>query len=541
MKKNKFKNFKSKAAKSYNNKNFNSEDKINIGNITLAHSNQTFILFGIIDKIFQTPGPTIFYINDGTGVLALKSFQGPGIRAHSEIKEGDIVKVIVKIEEFRDEIEGDIINISVVKEDKKNLILKEIEKIERERISIKPINFLISNDILEKLKPFFIKAATEIRLAIMKNRPIIIRHHNDTDGYSAGFALEKAILPLIERQHLSIKAAWEFYTRAPCAAPFYEIDDSIRDTANSLRNVAKFSNKMPLIIIVDNGSSPEDLLAIKQGKIHGADFIVIDHHFFDKDMITEEVLVHINPFLVKEDGAKFSAGMLCVEVARFINPEVKNIEQIAAMAGFADRVDLTNPEAVNLYLKIAEKNGYTKELLEEISRVIDFVSSKVKFMEAREYIEVIFGEPRNKQKALIELLAPHIKHLELKGLEIAKSCIKIEKINKISLQYLDIEETFPRFGFYPKPGKVIGMIHDYAKEIKKIDALISIGMMDAAIILRATDGANFSIHELIDFIEKKLPIAFVNGGGHKNAGSISFVPHKKNEVLKLLKEFIKSR
>ena len=125
-----------------------------------------------------------------------------------------------------------------------------------------------------------------------------------------------------------MKAPWEYFIRAPSQAPFYEIDDSIRDTANSLRNVAKFSNKMPLIIIADNGSSPEDLMAIRQGKIHGADFIVVDHHGFSKDVITKEVLVHINPFLVGEDGSHYSAGMLCTELARFINPEVQNISQI---------------------------------------------------------------------------------------------------------------------------------------------------------------------------------------------------------------------
>ena len=36
-----------------------------------------------------------------------------------------------------------------------------------------------------------------------------IRHHNDTDGYCSGFALERAIIPLIQKQHSAPKAAWE--------------------------------------------------------------------------------------------------------------------------------------------------------------------------------------------------------------------------------------------------------------------------------------------------------------------------------------------
>ena len=141
------------------------------------------------------------------------------------------------------------------------------------------------------------EAAFQIRLAVIQSRPVIVRHHNDCDGYSSGFALEKAIMPLIIRQHSSLKAPWEYFHRAPCQSPFYEIGDSIRDTANSLRNVAKFSNKMPLIILADNGSCEEDLMAIKQGKVLGSDFIVIDHHGFEEDVISAEVLAHINPFL----------------------------------------------------------------------------------------------------------------------------------------------------------------------------------------------------------------------------------------------------
>jgi len=297
---------------------------------------------------------------------------------------------------------------------------------------------------------------------------------------------------------------------------------------------------MPLIIIADNGSSPEDLIAIKQGKVHGSEFIVVDHHFFDEDVISREVLTHINPFLVGEDGSHFSAGMLCAELARFINPDVKNIEQIPAMAGFADRIDLGNPSVMKDYLKVAETQGYTKELLSDIALVIEYVSSKVRFMEVREYIEVLFGEPRDKQKALVNLMSPYIREMDKKGLKIAQENSKIEKIGNVNLQMISVEETFP-MGFFPKPGRVTGLVHDALQVEKKITSLVTAGIMSSAITMRATDEANFSVHDLIGFIKKKLPESFVEGGGHKNAGSITFIPNKKEKVVELLKEFIRSR
>lgn len=498
------------------------------------------VVSGVIERIFQTGGPTIFTLSDGTGTLSLKGFAGQGVRSYPEINEGDSVKAIIEINEFNGDIEGEIKSIKKLSSEEHKQFLNKIINLQKQRAKVDAIPFLVKSTILDKLKDKMMEAAFQIKLAIIQNRPIIVRHHNDTDGYSAGYSLEHAILPLIEKEHGSDKAGWEFFLRAPSQAPFYEIDDSIRDTALSLRNVAKFSNKMPLVIIADNGSSPEDLFAIKQGKIHGMEFIVIDHHYFDEDVITKEVLVHINPFLVGEDGAKFSAGMLCAELARLINP-LPGLEPIPAIAGLADRIDIANAKVIEDYLNVAKKTGYSKELLINISKVIDFVSAKIRFMEVREYIGVIFGEPRDKQEKLVNLMAPYIINLEQKGLMIAKNNAKLEKIGNTTLQMLDIENTFPSFGFYPKPGKCIGMVHDNLQSEKKVTNLVSVGLMNTAMTMRATDEANFSVHELIKYINDKLPESFVEGGGHKNAGAITFLPNKQGEIIKLLKEFINSR
>ena len=214
---------------------------------------------------------------------------------------------------------------------------------------------------------------------------------------------------------------------------------------------------------------------------------------------------------------------------------------LPAISGLADRVDINNPEIIEEYVKIAKREGYTKELLVNISKVIDFVSAKIRFMEVREYIEVLFGEPRNKQKELVSLLAPYIRELDEKALKIGKSNAKIEKIGKSNLQLLYFEEFFPGFGFFPKPGRITGLLHDNLQYEKKITNLVTIGVMESSVTMRATDESNFSVHELIKFINKKTPDAFAEGGGHKNAGSITFLPNKQKEIIELIKDFVKER
>ncbi|MFB6246624.1 MAG: DHH family phosphoesterase [Candidatus Pacearchaeota archaeon] len=497
---------------------------------------KTLYLEGIIDGVNQTEGPTLFTFEDGTGSFKLEAFLEAGKRAHEEIEEGDVVSAEVKVKEYQGMYEGEILKINKLEGDKKQEVLDTVNEKKRERAQPPQTEFLVKSEILDKLHDRFVKAATEIRMAILENRPIIVRHHNDADGYSSGYTLERAIVPLLKQQHDSEKAAWEFFTRAPCTAPFYEIDDSIRDSSMALRNFAKFSNKMPLVIIADNGSSEEDLMPIQQGKIHGMDFIVIDHHYFEEDVISNETLAHINPHLNGDDGNLMSAGMLCTEIARFINPEVENIFQIPAMAGLADRIG--NEEVMKQYMDIAEKEGYEKEVLGKIEGLIEFVSAKLKFLEAREYIEVLFGEPRDQQKKLVELMAPYIEKLEQTGLEMAKSAVVTEKLGNVNFQTLQVEQDFPGFGFYPKPGRTIGMLQDYSVYDKGMENVITAGILSSAITIRVSDDVNFSIHELLEFLKEQVPEAFIKGGGHKNAGSLNFIPNSKDKVVSKFKEYI---
>jgi len=127
-----------------------------------------------------------------------------------------------------------------------------------------------------------------------------------------------------------------------------------------------------------------------------------------------------------------------------------------------------------------------------------------------------------------------------KGLELARMGAKTEIINKVTLQTILIEETFPGFGFYPKPGKCIGFLHDDIQERKKLTNVVSVGIMNSAATIRATDEANFSVHDLISYIKKNLPESFVSGGGHKNAGAITFLPNKKEKVMIFLRKYIES-
>ena len=51
----------------------------NMKDISILDKGDSFTLTGSIDRVIQTGGPTVFYVNDGTATLALKAFEGAGV------------------------------------------------------------------------------------------------------------------------------------------------------------------------------------------------------------------------------------------------------------------------------------------------------------------------------------------------------------------------------------------------------------------------------------------------------------------------------
>ena len=89
---------------------------------------------------------------------------------------------------------------------------------------VKDMDFLIDSDNLKKLEKEYRQAADEIKNALKSKRQIIIRHHDDTDGYTAGYVLEKSIVSILnsDKPH-------QFYSRKACRTPFYDYIDALVD------------------------------------------------------------------------------------------------------------------------------------------------------------------------------------------------------------------------------------------------------------------------------------------------------------------------
>ena len=426
------------------------------------------------------------------------------------------------------------------------------------------VDFLIQSPVLDRLKPKMREAAKVIRRAILDGRSILVRHHADADGICAGVAMEKAVIPLLKEFNPDNDAEYHYFKRSPSKAPFYELEDVVKDLSFALEDFERHGQKLPLIVLLDNGSTEEDIVALMQAKIYDIEIVVIDHHFpgelitktlksgetidgsvecNNEDIIAGTVAVdeyvdtHVNPYLVGGDS-QITAGALATEVAHIINPDVKDlVNHLPAVAVLGDRAEA---DEVEQYVKLASEKGYDREQLKKIAECIDFEAYFLRFMNGRGIIDTILGvDNLDKHPKMVEALyKEYLKRVDIQMKATLPNVKRVQLENGIYFNVLDVEKYAHKFTF-PAPGKTCGFVHDkIVKEIGEDKPIITLGHGPDFGVLRATDSVHkifgFNVNNIVISLADKIPQAGIDGGGHECAGSIKYIEGLGKEVLNQL-------
>lgn len=510
-----------------------------IGDITTNYVKKSVRIVGEVIQIQQTSGPTIFTISDETSTTWVAAFDEPGIRVYPHINIGDIVEVLgeVSIHGGKIQIESESIEKLHGKEsiEARRLIDEAIDK----KAEPETTEILIESEVLDKLRGKMRLAAKAIRRAIFDGRSILVRHHADADGICAGVAIEKAVIPLIREINPGSDAEWHFFKRAPSKAPFYEIEDVVKDLSFSLEDMERHGQKLPLIVLLDNGSTEEDIVALIKAKIYDIEIVVVDHHYpgeveDGRVVVDDYVDVHVNPYLVG-GNSEITAGALAYEVAKMINPEVKDV--LMHLPGIAAVGDHASSDEAQKYIEIAGEKGYTREDLEKIATCVDFEAFYLRFMNGRGIIDTILGlGNRDKHAKLIEALYNESQKRVKNQLRAALPNLKTQNLdNGIIFNVLDVEKYAHKFT-YPAPGKTTGYVHDtIVKKYGEENPIITLSFGPDFGVIRATDAVNemfgFNLNTIIIKLADEIPEAGIDGGGHECAGSLKFVEGLSKKVL----------
>ncbi len=493
---------------------------------------KSVLIKGEVIQVKQTGGPTIFTVADDSGLVFCAAFERAGVRAYPEIDSEMIVRVIGEVTVRNNQVQMEIKSMKRLWGGEASRVKDQIEQAIDKRAEPADVPLLVESEVMERLKPKMLKVAKEIRRAILKSTPIILRHHADADGITSAVAIETAILPLIKEVG-GTDAEYYNYRRAPSKAPFYELEDITKDLAYALEDLSRHGQKMPLVILMDNGSTVEDLPAMKQALVYGMEMIVVDHHHPDK-IVDQFLIAHVNPAHAGGDFG-ITTGMLGTEIARMIYPQIESkIKHFPAVSAVGDRSEA--PEAER-YIKLTE-DRFKLEDLKKIALALDYEAFWLRYNEGRGLINDILCLGRlDRHQRFVDLLSEQANAAIDEQLRASMGNVKSTKLpNGIIMNVLDVENFAHKFTF-PPPGKTSGEVHDRLCQKFASRPVVTIGYGPDFAVLRSR-GVKMNIPQMVRELMEEVPNGGVSGGGHLVVGSIKFVGGMRKEVLAKLAEKI---
>jgi RecJ-like exonuclease len=487
---------------------------------------------GEVIQVKQTGGPTIFTIADDSGQVFGAAFERAGIRAYTDIDSEMMVRVVGEATLRNGQVQIEIRSMKRLWAKEASAVKEQIERaIDRRAEPFDP-GFLVKSEVITRLKPAMLEVAKEIRRAIHKSRPIVIRHHADADGITAAVAIETAILPLIKEVG-GPDAEYYNYRRAPSKAPFYELEDVTKDLAYALEDQTRHGQKMPLVILMDNGSTEEDVPAMKQAQVYGLEMLVVDHHH-PNEVVDQYLIAHVNPAHAGGDFG-ITTGMLATEIARMIHPDVESkIKHFPAVSAVGDRSEAL--EAAEYIKLVAEK--FQREDLKKIALALDYEAFWLRFNEGRGLINDILCLGRlDRHQRIVDLLCEQANGMIDEQLRASLTNVKSTRLpNGVVMNVLDVENFAHKFTF-PPPGKTSGEVHDRLCQKFAGKPVVTIGYGPDFAVLRSR-GVKMNIPQMVRELMAEIPNGGVSGGGHLVVGSIKFVGGMRKEVLAKLAEKI---
>ena len=499
-----------------------------------AFSGDLVHLEGRVVQIKQTGGPTIFQVRTETGVVPCAAFEEAGVRAHPSVELDDLVRVVGTVESREGHVQLEADDVEVFEGSQRDEAVERLREADAEYAEPADVDPLVEWPAFEKLSGDLETVARRLRETVLEGRPIRMRHHADGDGLCASVPLQYALERFIERTWEDPDAPHHLLKRLPSKAPFYELEDVTRDLNFALENRKRHGQKLPLFLMLDNGSTEEDTPAYRNLKHYDVPILVVDHHHPDPDAVEGLVETHVNPYLHDEDY-RITTGMMCVEIARMIDPEITDeIRHVPAVAGLSDR---SEGEGMDDYLDLAREEGYDEPRLRDVGEALDYATYWLKYNAGRELVNDLLNvncDDRERHERLVDLLAERAERDVDAQLDAAMEHVTHESLdNGAHLYRIDVERHAKRFT-YPAPGKTTGKIHDRKVE-ETGDPVITIGYGPDFAVLRS-DGVRLDIPEMVAELKAEVPGGGVSGGGHLVVGSIKFVGGMHEDVIDALVE-----
>lgn len=488
----------------------------------------------ILEIKYIRDGPTFFTMIDESGeTIQGTAFSSGRRRAFASFERYSIVRVIAEMDLYKDKERFHIYSMKPVPFAERNELYDKLANVvKNEGSELEDHQFFIESDIYEKIRAPFVKAALEIRKAVISGRNILIRYHSPcVDGTTAAFAVDYAIRALLKSRGRRTDEFRHILRRLPLKTPVYEASDIIRDISFVLDGPVP-GERMPLVVLLDLGSTKESLPAYQIAAEYDLPTVVVDHHKVD-DEIADMVDVLVNPSLVT-DEYRVSGSMLGFELARLIFPgEELPIQHLATIGALSDKVEGAEIEAYKAKLaEIDDEDKISEEDMQGIINALEYILFGLRFADGGEVVRDMLriGKKDGRADAAAARIGDRAVEMIEAALLTLEENVETEEVNGVKLNKVNVELFAPRYEF-PTHGLLISRLHEGLQD--QGEKVVTLGLGQDYIIFRGKN-MSASLDELIASLKENLPFAQITGGGHSQVGALNFLVGYKDQVIEEL-------
>ncbi|WP_435318698.1 DHH family phosphoesterase [Haloarchaeobius sp. TZWSO28] len=469
---------------------------------------------GEVISVRQTSGPTVFELRDESGVIECAAFEEAGVRAYPEVNVDDVVRLVGEVERRHDNIQVETESLTVLEGDEAAAVEDRMQAALDDEADPGTVDLLADHDSVAAVSDEIREVATAIRRAVIESRPVVVRHRANAEGYVAGAAIERAVLPLVREEHARDDAVYHFFERRPLDEPVYDMDAATNDVTNMLDARERHGEQLPLIVLADLGSTLESQESYDLLDVYDADRVVVDAGHPDEEIV-DSVSGIVNPHLAGA-GDDVTSATLAANVAAHVNEDVReDLLHLPAIGYWAD--------APAVYTDLASEAGYSEDETRELREAIALEAYYQSYKDKRELVtDLLFNESDG--------LAGHVsKQFRTKlerELETARRNVSTRTAQGIEFAVLDADAFTHRFDFPPTELLLDSLHREQAAETD--EPLVTLALGDDELYLRSTEYVD--VREVADEVAEAVSDAGLSVVGGRD-GHLEYLAGERDDVL----------
>jgi RecJ-like exonuclease len=468
---------------------------------------------GRVVGVRQTGGPTVFELRDESGVVDCAAFVEPGVRAYPEVEVDDAVRLEGEVELRRNELQVETEALRRLEDEEARAVEDRLAQALTDRARPDEVTPLVPHEPVEAVGDRLRDAAEAIRRAILESRPIVVRHTATADGYVAGAALERAVLPFIREEYARSDAEYHYFVRRPLEEAVYGMDAATNDVTQMLQNQDRHDEKLPLVVLIGVGSTNESRDGLGLLGVYGASRVVVDTGMADEE-IEEDTEVLVNPGIEGVASADLSTGALGANLAAAVNEDVReDLRHLPAVSYWEG-----TPQA---YVDLAAEAGYDESQTRHLREAVALEAYYQSYEDKRELItDILFDD----SGGLAEHIAEQFTLKMNDEVETAEANVERRTVEGTDVVLLDADSYTHRFDFPP----TTLLVDELHRRNRTDGPVVTVGVKTDELFVRTTE--DLDVREIAERAREAVPEGGIAVAGVRE-GRIEFLSGARDRVV----------